>query len=72
MPQNESKADRAPEPVKPSTMDRVKSVALTIGVTTIPLALTAIPMIVAVKTGKMNFETAKLNLETAKLNHPAS
>ena len=66
----ESQANKT-ETVKPSKMDRVKKVAVTVGVTTIPLALTAIPMFVAVKTGRMNFETARLNLETARINHPS-
>jgi len=70
-PHNESQAERNVEAIKPSKLDRIKSIAVTVGVTTIPLALTAVPVIVSIKTGRMNLETARLNLETARINHPA-
>lgn len=68
---NQSQAEReTAEPIKPSKMQRIGSVAATTGIIVIPLVLTGASMYLASKMTKMQFDTAKLNLETAKLNHP--
>lgn len=71
--QNESRSERTPETepkpelVKPSKMDRIKSAAVTAGISMIPVGLTVGTALIGYKTGRMQFDAAKLNLETAKL-----
>jgi hypothetical protein len=56
------------ESPKPSKLERVKSVAVTVAWIAIPTALTGGMMYASLKMSKMQLDTAKLNLEAAKLN----
>lgn len=67
MEHNESKAERTPEPSKPSKFNRVKSAAITTMWIAVPVAVTGGMTYLGYKTTKMQLETAKLNLAAAKL-----
>jgi len=74
VPHNESRTDpksetNAPaETVTPSKFSRFKSAAISVGISTIPVAAVMVGgSLVGYKTGKMQLDAAKLNLETARL-----
>jgi hypothetical protein len=69
---SETETIESVDTVKPSKLQRVKSVAVMAGITVIPTAITAGLALVSYKTGKMQFDAAKLNLEAAKINFPQS
>jgi hypothetical protein len=66
---NESLRDRESEPViKPSKLDRIKTVAGITAIFVVPTAVTLFGVYASVKMSKMQLDAAKLNLEAAKLN----